>query len=240
MTAAAYADGYVFQAAEGALYVAPISDMGDITKLADLDFTAVDMAVNYSDGMIYAIDRYNGIWAIDPLTGESEYRYTMPGFVSSRPVNADVDLDGDTDEEDAQAILDYNSGKITAEGLDLEAGDLNGDGVTTTYDAHLLLLGLHKDVSISSWTLQGLAIDAEGTFYGAGYYAGDEHTYLYLFKWTEDDIVTVEQDGRQLTYAVTDNGMDITGAYAVGVLGYDYDNDLIDMAGDVTPWAGEE
>ncbi|MBQ7602121.1 MAG: S8 family serine peptidase, partial [Lachnospiraceae bacterium] len=51
----------------------------------------------------------------------------------------DVDRDGDTDNEDAQAILDYLTGARSASGLDLEAADMDGDGKVTTQDAQLLI-----------------------------------------------------------------------------------------------------
>ena len=232
--AAAYADGYVFQATEDALYISSIEELGEISKFADLEFTAVDMAVNYSDKYIYALDDKNGIWAIDPYSGKSEYKYTMPGFASFTAISADVDRDGDTDYDDAQAILDYNSGKISGEGLDLEAGDLDGNGLTTTYDAHLLLLGLKNSLNVAEWTLQGLAIDPEGNFYGAGYHETDDQTYLYLFNWTEEDVQEItDKDGKEVTYVLVkkDSGMDISSEYATGVLAYDYGNDLIYMAG---------
>ena len=51
----------------------------------------------------------------------------------------DVNKDGVTDDADAQALLDYIAGNITADGLDLEAGELDGEEGLTTYDAYLLL-----------------------------------------------------------------------------------------------------
>ena len=51
----------------------------------------------------------------------------------------DVNLDGVTDAADAQAILDFMTGVIDDENLNIDAGDLDGDGKPSTYDAHLLL-----------------------------------------------------------------------------------------------------
>ncbi len=59
----------------------------------------------------------------------------------------DVDKDGDTDEDDAQAVLDYLTGARDATGLDLAAGEMDNDGKLTTYDAHLIL----------NWKLDGYA-----------------------------------------------------------------------------------
>ncbi len=51
----------------------------------------------------------------------------------------DVDLDGDTDEDDAQAILDYITDENDGSELDLEAGEMDGDGRLTSKDAQILL-----------------------------------------------------------------------------------------------------
>ncbi len=51
----------------------------------------------------------------------------------------DVDRDGDTDNDDAQAILDYLAGNRSGSELDLTAADMDGDEDVTTYDAHLLI-----------------------------------------------------------------------------------------------------
>lgn len=51
----------------------------------------------------------------------------------------DVDKDGDTDVDDAEAILDYLTGLAEAADLDLEAGEMDGDDTITSYDAYLLL-----------------------------------------------------------------------------------------------------
>ena len=55
------------------------------------------------------------------------------------PYSHDVDKDGDTDDQDAQAILDYLTGERDGAELDLEAGEMDEDGELTTYDAYLLL-----------------------------------------------------------------------------------------------------
>jgi len=57
----------------------------------------------------------------------------------------DVNRDGYTDEDDAQAILDYLTGVVDGSALDLNKGEMDEDGKLTTYDAHLLL----------NWTPEG-------------------------------------------------------------------------------------
>ena len=59
--------------------------------------------------------------------------------------DADVTMNGITDDEDAQALLDYLVGNVSADELNLAVGDLDGDGRITTYDAHLLLCSLWEE-----------------------------------------------------------------------------------------------
>ena len=51
----------------------------------------------------------------------------------------DVNGDGYTDDEDAQAVLDYLSGEDDGSGLDLAAGEMDDDGKLSTHDAYLIL-----------------------------------------------------------------------------------------------------
>ncbi len=60
-------------------------------------------------------------------------------FEHLTPNPHDVNKDGATDKADAQAVLDYLTGKITDEGLDLAAGEMDGVEGLSTYDAQLLL-----------------------------------------------------------------------------------------------------
>ena len=64
----------------------------------------------------------------------------------------DVDMDGDTDQDDAQAILDYLTGEKEEDEVDLTVADLDEDDEITSYDAYLLL----------GWESE------EGEGYGAG------------------------------------------------------------------------
>ncbi|MBQ9036398.1 MAG: S8 family serine peptidase, partial [Erysipelotrichaceae bacterium] len=60
----------------------------------------------------------------------------------------DVDKDGDTDQDDAQAILDYLTGNRDGAELDLEAGKLDEDDEVTSRDAYLLLMFLENEYGI--------------------------------------------------------------------------------------------
>ncbi len=63
-------------------------------------------------------------------------------------IEADVDKDGDTDEYDAVAILNYLVGNNDGTNLDLVAADVDEDTEVTSYDAHLILAGLGTRVTL--------------------------------------------------------------------------------------------
>ena len=83
---------------------------------------------------------------------DAEVTYTVNGvpFDVDARIDADVNRDGYTDEDDAQALLDYIVGNITADGLDLSkgVGDFDRDGKITTYDAHLILAGIQARLTV--------------------------------------------------------------------------------------------
>lgn len=260
--AAAYADGYIFHAtADNELYVSPIDAPGyDIAKVGNLPFTPVDMAFNPTDAQLYAVDDSNGIWTINPLNGECSYLYLLPGFAQLDEADADVNGDGKSDSKDAQAVLDYLAGNEETL-ANMKAGDLDGDGKLSTYDAYLILicvLGKYKVGAL--YTLQGLTIDKNGTFYASGYmsnyapenpqgYLSDFIPNQNIFVWNEDDVNTVETviDGEvyEISTVIQQNigdGIDIgfnrgdNLTDAAGVLTYDPDSGLIYMAGDASDW----
>lgn len=83
-----------------------------------------------------------GIDLLSPYTRDIS-SYASYSWVSDFETEKhDVDMDGDTDRDDAQAILDFITGEIAdsdAAELDLEAGDMDGDGKLTSKDAEILL-----------------------------------------------------------------------------------------------------
>ena len=262
VVAAAYADGYIFHAtADKELFVAPISDPGyDMAKVGNLSFTPVDMAFNATDGKLYAIDDTNYIWSINPLNGACKAEYMLPGFTELGDADADVNMDGKTNSKDAQAVLDYMTGKLAESEVDTTAGDLDQDETLSTYDAYLILLGVLGNFNVRvPYTMQGLTIDKNGTFYASGYmsdyvpespqgYLSDFIPNQNIFVWDKDNIETIEAvlDGEMTEIALVlqseEDGIDIGFDHgdnlidAAGVLAYDSDNDLIYMAGDASAW----
>ena len=74
------------------------------------------------------------------LGSEATYEINGETYEDTYMVEADVNMDGETDAADAQAILDHITG-AEEEGaqFDAEAADVDGDGKITSYDAKLLL-----------------------------------------------------------------------------------------------------
>ncbi len=72
------------------------------------------------------------------LLPEGGVSYTWNGE-STEPESHDVDKDGDTDNDDVQAILDYLSGEKAEADVDLAAADLDADGKVSSRDAYLLI-----------------------------------------------------------------------------------------------------
>ncbi len=76
------------------------------------------------------------------LAGATTYQIGGEVLDFNTELNADINRDGKTDADDAQALLDYLSGKNDGKDLNLEVADVDTDGRKTTYDAHLILKGL--------------------------------------------------------------------------------------------------
>ena len=94
------------------------------------------------------------------LIGTAVYEINGKELDFSAELNADVNRDRKTDDKDAQALLDYLSGKEDGKALDLSVADVDGDNKITTYDAHLILKGL-KTTSVSVAENSSVTVDVE-------------------------------------------------------------------------------
>ena len=104
---------------------------------------------DYAGNAGYGYLQYTGTTSISNVIGY--FGISDPGYEVSYVVNgetyenayrveADVNGDGETNEADAQAILDYVAGELAEDAaFDAEIADVDGDGKITTYDAHLIL-----------------------------------------------------------------------------------------------------
>ena len=57
----------------------------------------------------------------------------------------DVNMNGITDADDAQAVLDYLTGLLDAAYVDLDAADADGDGAVTSHDSYVILIYAEKN-----------------------------------------------------------------------------------------------
>ncbi len=69
------------------------------------------------------------------------YTWTING---NTDLSYDINKDGCTDDQDVQSILDYMTGVVNADGLNLSVADIDGDNDVTSRDAYLLLAYLEE------------------------------------------------------------------------------------------------
>ena len=126
--------------------------------------------------------------------------YTVNGETfapTNDKLSADVDMDGDTDGYDAQAILDYLVGEADAAELDLSAGDVDGDGKATSYDAHLILEGLGARITLSAGETSEITVDIDVTENLSEYVNG-----AYVEGYTFITPVASEDGDFDVTYSI--------------------------------------
>ncbi|MBR2791266.1 MAG: S8 family serine peptidase [Erysipelotrichaceae bacterium] len=106
----------------------------NITNMSDDDLAyefATDMFTQFAD-------TDGEKWYVTPYTDYLDA--TVVYDWSDEEVEGhDVDLDGDTDYDDAQALLDYVTGKEDGKEWDLEAGEMDEVEGISSYDAKLLI-----------------------------------------------------------------------------------------------------
>ena len=115
-----------------------------VNNFSDTDMTyelSTDMFTQWitSDGVNLYMEK-----ATQYLGGMYDESYA---FEHKGPNPHDVNKDGVTDKADAQAILDYLTGKVDGESLDLAAGEMDEAEGLSSYDAQLLLTWADENVS---------------------------------------------------------------------------------------------
>ena len=116
-----------------------------VNNFSDTDMTyelGTDMFTQWiagSDGQNYFMDTETMY-----LGGMYDESYA---FEHKGPNPHDVNKDGVTDKADAQAILDYLTGKVDGETLDLAAGEMDEAEGLSSYDAELLLTWADENAS---------------------------------------------------------------------------------------------
>ena len=154
----------------------------DLEYVLSTDLFTQDLA---SDGTrLYLAPNTTGLFG--------DVTYTFDSVASH-----DVDKDGDTDNDDAQALLDYLTGVVDGSTLDLAAGEMDGVDGISSYDAELLLqwqqvdallvpAGETKTVKV---TIQLLYTDQMDSLWTNGAYV-EGFTYV--------DCITTTADGAAL------------------------------------------
>lgn len=110
------------------------------------NFSNVDLAYELSTDLFsqwLTMDPDQGVLLMNQntidLTVDDSYSWTSP------EVSYDVNVDGETNQADVQAILDKVTGEYPEEDpFDAEVADMDNDGAVTSYDAYLLLQMLEK------------------------------------------------------------------------------------------------
>ena len=204
-TAATAVEEKIYAIAYGTeLFCLNVADPEKSSFVGDTGYTIVDLAYNEADGNLYGISDLNKMIRIDSETGKGILVGTVPvqsntlacdaegifysnlygsGKIYSYNMDAlkagddtlDFDADGTVNLTDAQALLDYLTGK-RAEIQNLEYADVDGDADVDTYDVYLLLdklpsrVNLVTDTGIVSCYMQAMEIDPNnGTLYWTSY-----------------------------------------------------------------------
>ena len=109
-----------------------VNNFSDTDLVYELRTDMFTQAPTVSDGNFYMLKA-----TMDLAEGEDfTVSYAYPQVVLS---GHDVNKDGATNAADAQAILDYLTGKVDGETLDLEAAEMDEVDGISSYDAQLLL-----------------------------------------------------------------------------------------------------
>ena len=124
---------------------AELGDDPDRTGVFSYSFTVYnlsgrDLTFNLRTDL-FTQSMYEGVYDfifMDRSTKDLDVRTTY-SFVQELKEPHDVNRDGVTNEDDAQAVLDVLSGEDSGSGFDLTAGEMDGDGLLSTHDASLLL-----------------------------------------------------------------------------------------------------
>ena len=137
-------------------------------------------------------DIFLDTWTID-LPADVSYMVNGEVIDNYSPIDADVNLDGEVNAADAQAILDCVSGALGEDDpFDPDAADINWDGEITSYDAHLLLASFRTEqITITEPTEVFVCIflDDDTLEYLDNFYEGGAYIegYTYLYPDTTED-----------------------------------------------------
>lgn len=119
-----------------------------------------DQALSYDLSTDLFTQDQDGTWLLPTTTGlNAVVTYDYEGQTAAANEH-DVNKDGTTNTADAQAILDYLTGNVSADKLNLAAGEMDKDNKLTTNDAYELLKWLEDQGGAQEG---GLVVPANGT-----------------------------------------------------------------------------
>ncbi len=206
---ASYADGKVKvelgqDAAREGVYTFSynINNYSDVEMAYELDTYVFTQAMAGNGG--YGMLQYTGTAELNGYFGDGAYEVEYD-YPTRLPNEHDVNMDGETNKDDAQAILDKMTGAYDENAdFDEAAADMNGDGKYTSYDAYLLLKWIAEtdeglivpageSVTVTvTITLSDDAKEILDYYYSCGAYI-EGYTYVIPTTETEDgEILGVE------------------------------------------------
>ena len=167
----------------------------------------------------------------------SDVRYEVNGETYSDyfTLDADVNGDGETDEADAQAILDKLSGALAEDAaFDAAVADVDGDGTVTTVDARLILASAatqYVDITAPTEVTVNIQVDPDDVAFLNNYFTGgfyiEGYTYLEPDASDEGEILDVSHAipilgfcGAWTDASMFDRTSPIGEAYGIGKLPY--------------------
>ena len=162
----------------------------NITNFSDSDLTYKLSTDIFTQAFYYT-------YYLTPYTTSLEAEVTYVFDYSEH----DVDKDGDTDTDDAQALLDYITGVVDGAKLDLEAGEMDGVEGISSYDAQLLLEWLKNStdqitVAAGQTKKVQVTIELDANDMAALDYYCENGDYVEGFTYV--DCLTTSEDGENL------------------------------------------
>jgi lactocepin len=136
-----YADGKLYAMGVGNILFTIDLITGELTPVAQVQIShPTSSTSSYQQLVTLAIDDEGNFYSVNygSTSNSFLFKYTLDDLVLAE---RDVNLDGETNEADAQAILDKVTGKLAADAaFDEKAADVDEDTSITSADAYLLLV----------------------------------------------------------------------------------------------------
>lgn len=163
------------------------------------NLTEEDLEYNLStDIFTQAVEgEYGDLLSPDTMDLDANVGYT---WESAEKIDRhDVDKDGDTDGDDAQAILDYLTGENDGSQLNLKKGEMDEDGNLTTKDAQLLLNWTPEDYD-STYVIPAFGEADVTVNISLSSIPEDFYNGAYIEGYTYAECISTTEEGESLQY----------------------------------------